>query len=322
MESKPLVSVCIQTYKHEKYIAQCLDSILIQETSFPFEIVIGEDESPDQTREICQKYAANHPDKIQLFLRNRKDVLYVGGMPTGRSNFLKNMEACRGKYIAMCPGDDFWCDTKKLQKQVDILEKNNSISLVYTNAKIESDNKGDYIEDSVFFNEDYPLDPIKNQSFFLKNNFALLTLSVMFKREDFNIKDQQVIKHFATGDLPLYIMLSGKGDFYYMDETCVIYNDHAGGLSKTFGKVKRNLINYEKMNFLLPYIHKNNRRLFDEFNHKYIIIPTFNGLTRMLKKNENFEVSLSQFFFVKLRHLKPRYIYYIFKLILLKLRIR
>src|SRR3954451_21269603 len=123
-KSLPLVSVCIITYNHKDYISQCLDSILMQQTNFPFEIIVGEDESSDGTREICKKFAENYPHKIRLFLRSRKDVIYYNGSATGRYNFVENLKAARGKYVAICEGDDHWIDPLKLQKQFDFMEKN------------------------------------------------------------------------------------------------------------------------------------------------------------------------------------------------------
>ena len=82
----PLVSICVQTYNHEKFIGKCLDSILMQETTFPFEILLGEDESIDSTRKICTEYAVNYPNKIRLFLHSRKNTIYINGGATGRFN--------------------------------------------------------------------------------------------------------------------------------------------------------------------------------------------------------------------------------------------
>ena len=120
----PLVSVCIQTFNHKNYITECLDGILNQKTTFDFEIILGEDESTDGTREICIQYHQKFPEKINLFLRSRKDVIYINSQPTGRYNFLENLKASSGKYIAICPGDDYWKDPLKLQKQVEFLESN------------------------------------------------------------------------------------------------------------------------------------------------------------------------------------------------------
>ena len=86
MADTPLVTVSIVTYNHRPYIEQAIDSVLMQETTFPFEICLGEDESTDGTREICREYAARHPDRIRLFLRSRKDVIHIFGHATGRQN--------------------------------------------------------------------------------------------------------------------------------------------------------------------------------------------------------------------------------------------
>jgi glycosyltransferase involved in cell wall biosynthesis len=118
MTDTPLVSVSLVTYNHGPYIGKALDSVLMQETTFPFEVCLGEDESSDGTREICREYAARYPDKIRLFLRSRSDVLYIEGRATGRSNAMANFRECRGAYIALLEGDDFWTDPRKLQKQV------------------------------------------------------------------------------------------------------------------------------------------------------------------------------------------------------------
>lgn len=131
----PLVSVCVQTYQHASYIRQCLDNILNQETSFEIEILLGEDASTDGTREICIEYAEQHPDTIRLFLHERKNVIFINGRPTGRYNFVHNLKAARGKYIAFCEGDDYWNDVTKLQKQVDFLESHPDYSFCYHNVR-------------------------------------------------------------------------------------------------------------------------------------------------------------------------------------------
>lgn len=130
-EKKPLVSVCIPTYQHAAYIRQCLDSVLEQQTSFPFEIIIGEDDSTDGTREICLDYAARYPDQIRLFLRKEEEKIIINGNKTGRYNIIQNFREARGKYIAMLDGDDYWCDRQKLQKQVDFLEAHSDHAICF-----------------------------------------------------------------------------------------------------------------------------------------------------------------------------------------------
>lgn len=125
----PVVSVCVQTYQHINYIKECLDGILVQQTDFPFEILLGEDNSSDGTREICIEYAQKYPDKIRLFLHHRENNIKINGRYTGRFNFLYNLYNSRGEYIAICEGDDYWTDPLKLQKQVDEMENNLDINI-------------------------------------------------------------------------------------------------------------------------------------------------------------------------------------------------
>ncbi len=311
---KTLVSICCVTYNHEKFIRQCLDGFVMQKTNFKYEVLVHDDASTDATAKIVEDYQNKYP---QLFrcVYQKENQFY-------KQNTLVDIlfKMSKGKYIAMCEGDDYWIDPYKLQKQVDVLEKNQNISLVYSNAKIDSDEKGDYINDPLFFSGDYPKDPIKKQAFFLNNNYAILTLSVMFRSEFFGVEDKIAMKKFATGDLPIYIILSSKGDFYYINEEMVVYNDHGGGISKTFNKIKRNLINYSNMYLLLPYIQKENKKMFNYFQHRYLIQPAYEIMIILLRRGKLQDINFSQFFFVKLKHLKLKYIYYTLKMIYLKIK--
>jgi glycosyltransferase involved in cell wall biosynthesis len=136
----PFVSVCVQTYQHVDYIRQCLDGILMQEVNFPLEILLGEDASSDGTREICIQYAEDHPNKIRLFLHKRRNNIQIGEQQTGRFNFMYNLFSAKGKYIALCPGDDYWTDPLKLQSQADFMEKNKDCSLCFHPTKVIYEN--------------------------------------------------------------------------------------------------------------------------------------------------------------------------------------
>jgi cellulose synthase/poly-beta-1,6-N-acetylglucosamine synthase-like glycosyltransferase len=133
---EPLVSVVTTTYNQEKYIGECLDSILMQKTNFPVELIIGEDGSSDLTREICMEYADRNPDKIRLFLRTPKQKMEVRGRKTFHYNFFNSIKNSRGRYCAICEGDDFWTDVNKLQYQVDFLERNEQFSLHYHQCEV------------------------------------------------------------------------------------------------------------------------------------------------------------------------------------------
>lgn len=130
----PLVSVCVQTFNQASFISRCIDNILNQDTSFDFEILLGEDSSTDGTREICIEYAKKYPEKIRLFLHKRENNIKVDGKPTGLFNSLHNLYIANGKYLAYCDGDDYWHDKTKLQKQVNFLENNPEYVISYHKA--------------------------------------------------------------------------------------------------------------------------------------------------------------------------------------------
>lgn len=109
-----LVSVVVITYGHEKYIREALDSILMQKVNFKYEIIVGEDCSPDKTREILKEYEKNYPDEFVMIYRDKN----IGA----RKNSYDVHMMCKGKYIAFLESDDYWIDKNKLQKQVDFLQ--------------------------------------------------------------------------------------------------------------------------------------------------------------------------------------------------------
>lgn len=124
----PLVSVYVPTYEHKNFIEECIESILMQKTDFPFEIIIGEDFSTDGTREIVINYAEKYPERIRVITAdsNIKQL----------ANRVRCLKALRGKYIAQCDGDDYWTDPLKLQKQADFMQNHSQFSLCYHSYQI------------------------------------------------------------------------------------------------------------------------------------------------------------------------------------------
>ena len=130
MNDSPLASIVVTTYNQEKSLPVTLDSLLAQKTTFPFEIVVGEDCSKDGTRAVLADYAGRYPDIIRPLYHERNLGLL--------GNYVSILRQCRGKYISGCGGDDFWNDPEKLQLQVDILEEDPEIGLVYTDVYMDS----------------------------------------------------------------------------------------------------------------------------------------------------------------------------------------
>lgn len=127
----PLVTVQVYAYNKERYIGECLNSIVNQETSFEYEIIVSENPGTDRTREICLEYQKKYPEKFILVLREENMGLFY--------NYFEAERMSRGKYIARCDGDDYWCDDHKLQKQVSFLENNPEYGMCYTRSLILED---------------------------------------------------------------------------------------------------------------------------------------------------------------------------------------
>ena len=130
-----LLSVVVITYNHGRWIRQCLDGIIMQQTDFPVEIIVHDDASTDGTADIIRQYAAEHPDTIVPLLRTENQY-------NRHRNFNRILsdcfDRCRGEYIAICEGDDYWTDPRKLQRQVDFLRNHHDFSLCFHNATVFS----------------------------------------------------------------------------------------------------------------------------------------------------------------------------------------
>ena len=217
-----LLSVCIITYNQEKYIANAIESIIQQTTDFDFEIVIGEDFSSDKTRTICQDYLDKYPKKIRL-LKSEKNL---GVIP----NFIRTLNECTGKYIAICEGDDYWTNPLKLKIQVDFLERNLEYSLCFHNALIK--HQGIRGKDKLFCEKNICetttiYDVIKS--------WYIPTASMVFRNE--SLKLPVWFKHIYNGDYALQLLLASEGKIRYIDEVMSIYLRQAGSLGSKMEEV-------------------------------------------------------------------------------------
>ncbi len=219
----PLVSVNVATYQHAAFIARCLDGILMQETAFPFEIIVGEDESTDGTREICIAYAEKHPDKIRLFLRDRKESQFFDsrGALLARFNGRWIRMADRGKYIAICEGDDYWTDPEKLQRQVDFLESHPDYVAVAENGIIRHTEN----QTEVFFNETAEEYDLTIGEMIRKRRFP--TASVMMWASIAQNYNEEVE---TSWDTMLWCFLASRGKFRYLNNVSSVYNRGAHGM--------------------------------------------------------------------------------------------
>lgn len=206
----------------------------MQRTSFPVEIIIGDDDSDDGTRQICQDYAAKYPDRIHLFLRSRKDVIFINGKPTGRSNFVQNIKSARGKYIALCPGDDYWTDPLKLQRQVDILDGNQEYVACHHWQRVTVRNENEIYVEKESPKDGHGYSPAKCASIrdILSNTVRIKSRTIMFRNlflDGFEFPDWFYTVQF--GDVALSIILGKFGDFYFIDDEMAVYRMTGTGVS-------------------------------------------------------------------------------------------
>lgn len=242
-KTDPLVSVTVATYQHINFIRECLDGILMQKTTFPFEIIIGEDGSIDGTAEICREYAEKYQNRIRLFLRDRSLSHYTNNEgQVIRFNGLWNRMSARGKYIAWCDGDDYWTDPFKLQKQVDFLENNSEFSLCCHRYSIYNTSDKTYGKDycSDLFHEGMAgiaFDP----DFFLKN-WIVKTLAVLYRRSTFDDSLASSYKHYRDFHLFFHLLEKGKG--YCFNFNGGVYRVHDGGIYSPKTRIEKLRISY------------------------------------------------------------------------------
>src|SRR6266480_1749420 len=236
------VTVLLTTYNHEKYIAQALDSVIMQETNFDFEIVILEDCSTDATRDIVIAYQKRYPDKIRLKLADR----------TRHSTkpFAEAFQCAPSHYIAMLDGDDYWISPKKLEKQVQFLEAHPECALCFHNAlRIYEDGSR-----APFLHNLAPQKPISSLEDLWQSNF-IAGCAAMLRREVLD----EFPEWFYTmpyGDWPLYMLCAQYGKIGYIDETLGVYRIHSAGLWSALDSIQKleGLIAfYESMNANLDF---------------------------------------------------------------------
>ena len=223
----PLVSVFITTYQHAPFIRDCLEGALMQKTTFPVEILIGEDESTDGTREICKEYAEKYPDKIRLFLRDRKtSQLYDDdGNRVCRFNGKWLRKEVRGKYLAACEGDDYWNDPLKLEKQITLMEKNPDCHISFHpvfvnwggNSKSFQVHKKHYDHNHIFSTEEL----------IISGGEFCPTVSVIFNMKSYSFEPWRI-------DLPVQdyfsqVLLSMNGGALYINEVMAVYRKGVPG---------------------------------------------------------------------------------------------
>lgn len=208
-----MVSICCMTYNQEKYISDALNSFLMQKTDFSYEILIHDDASTDRTAEIIKEYESKYPDLIKPIYQ--KENQYSKGVKVG----CLNMERVKGKYIAICEGDDFWTDPNKLQKQVDYMEKHPECSMCVHAAYRVSPEKIK-IKSHVRPNRGNKVFTVEEV---IQGGGGLFATNSMLYPAVFSTNRPDFYENAPVGDYPLAVYLALKGTVYYIDEFMSAY---------------------------------------------------------------------------------------------------
>jgi glycosyltransferase involved in cell wall biosynthesis len=248
------ISVGIVTYNQEKYIAQSVEGVLNQKTNYSFEILIADDFSTDNTRNIILNYQKSYPDNIFLLLQKKN----VGG----RKNFIDLIKNLNGEYIALCDGDDYWTDPYKLQKQVDYLESHPDFAMCSHEVKIiydEVEERNPFVEPLKISN----FDDIVTQGHFVPS------LSMVFRKKALP-KIPSWFNDLWVLDIPLVHLITHYGKNYYMGEIMGIKRKNIGSVSRQPHRISKEYKEYSVINRLFYYRNLNK---FFNYQHKKVLNP-------------------------------------------------
>ena len=210
------------TYNHEKFIARAIQSVLDQEYDKPIELIIGDDASTDNTPQIIESIAKKYPGKINPVLRSKN----IGG----NRNYIDCFKKCRGTYIAVCEGDDYWTDPLKVKKQVDFLNANPSYSICFTNTEYLDQSTG---EKKLVVTSKQRTRTITD---LFKGNF-IATQTVMYRNVGLDIPPDFV--ELKVGDWPLHILHAQFGQIGHLEESTAVYRIHENNNWSGIGSEKK-----------------------------------------------------------------------------------
>lgn len=214
------VSVIIITFGHANYIEKAILGVLMQEYNFELELIVSNDCSPDDTDEIINNIINIHPKASSIkYIKHKHNI---GAM----SNFLYSLNEAKGKYIALCEGDDYWTDPLKLQKQIDFMEANLDFAMCFHPVHVTLANKEDY------YNYKTPTSDVLFLKDIVRNHY-IPTCSLLFRNGYFPYGLPFWFSKSISGDIPLEILLASKGKTKYINRVMACYRRNEGGITQS-----------------------------------------------------------------------------------------
>lgn len=259
MGNNPKISIAVTVYNLEQCIERCINSILNQKMDFDYQIVVGDDCSTDNSRDILLKLKDEYPDKIKLIFNSHNL-----GM---QDNWFNIFEQCETKYIAIMDVDDYWIDPLKLQKQVDYLDTHPTFSMCATAAeqRFEFSNQKPNLFRASTKKKSYEVEDI------LQNNFIVVS-SVVLVRQYLNKPTDY--KRYPWNDWPLWVELAKRGPIGYMKDVTTVYNIRDTNIYSTLDEVDKALSSLNARKIMLEYIEPEYR--------KYCYHSIFNYYLRLM----------------------------------------
>lgn len=236
------VSICSITYNHAPYIRECLDGFLMQECNFDFEVLIHDDASTDNTAEIIKEYQAKYPDIIKPIIQTENQ--WSKGVRTIQSTY--NFSRAKGKYLALCEGDDYWTDPLKLQKQVDALEQHPNIDIcTHPSYRLYGN---DLKKDNYGFWGGSP--KVLSAEHVIRNYAGTAGLQSILIRNKYIDKLNEIGKNLQGGHSTVQILYSMPNGLYYLPDYMAVYRiGSMSSISKVIFKNDNQYLERQKSNW-------------------------------------------------------------------------
>ncbi len=254
---KPKVSVVCMVYKHEVYLRKCFDGFIMQKTTFPIEILVNDDCSPDGSADVMREYEAKYPELFHCIYQEENQYS-KGKMAWWEILF----PMAKGDYIAICEGDDYWIDPYKLQKQVDFMEQHPDYVACFHNARVQ------YKDHVTLFNA---LNETHNPSTkaLIKRRWFIATPTLLFRNVLHEFPEWR--GEVLNGDYLLELLLAREGKFYYMDDVMAVYRQDGQGMSSVLERDKIDMVDrlIDLLKKMKPYYSDEYASAFDKSIRNY-----------------------------------------------------
>lgn len=260
------VSVLMLAYNQERYIDEAIRSIMLQETDFPFELVIGNDASSDRTGKLCEAWQKKYPQQIVLL--DRKENLGL------QQNFIQTYARCRGTYIAICEGDDYWTDKHKLQLQADFLDSHPDYSTCFHRVI-------NYYEDNGTKSlSNGGQKTVTDISDLARSNY-ISNVSALFRRGLFGELPEWFAR-VSTYDYAIHLLNAQYGKIYYIKRPMAVYRQHSNAIWSKAGMDKKYNISLIVRELLMDYFKDKRPDVYDGLRQTYThiclnLIRYYNG---------------------------------------------